>query len=79
MRKLRKVDWLMFFGAIPLGGLLGAAAGLPLSIGVTKLAGTENSHNAVMGDLFIMGVVALLGMFVGPALVRRRWKSQSPY
>jgi hypothetical protein len=73
MRKLAARDWLVFVAAGPfVGGLYGCAA-------LQWLTGRGHAHD----DMFALAAAALwgglIGLLVGPALVWRRWKRQSPF
>jgi hypothetical protein len=77
MRKLDKVDWLLFVGSVPFGGLAGALTGFLGAFAIFRLTGTGNSHN----DMFtLFGMIAyggVAGLIAGPVLVWCRWRRQS--
>jgi hypothetical protein len=79
MRKLDRLDWLMFFAAAPLGAVAAAALGMLACVLMFKVTGTGTSHNDAFTLVAVTMLSGVVGVFVGPGLVWRRWRRQNPY
>jgi hypothetical protein len=79
MRTLRKRDWLMFFCAAPLGAIAGALVGYLACLLFFVVTGTGTSHSDAFSMFGMILLGGFAGIFVGPALVWRRWRSESPF